>query len=367
MRRLTSVVLLVLASILPEAAAAAPPRVMVGYYATYGDLPVEQLPFDELTHVCHAFLRTDAKGELVTTDAMPNPSLCDAAHEHGVKVLVTLGGGLTVQGLELVSKDPAKLQGYADRVVQLVRDNGYDGVDLDWEFPRDAATRAGHAALVAALREGLDAAADDADREAPYLLTAMVSPTAFFGQWIDAKAITPHVDWLAVMAYDLSGEWSRFAGHPAPLFASPRDPEADERSVAGAMRYWRDTRGVPAEKLVMGLPMYGRLLPVAEPYDRLDPAKAEDHRAVGYAEIRELVGKGWPSEWDNDSQAPWLQAIEGRSEVIGYDDPASVAKKAAWSQEQSLRGMHFWALHQDRMPDGKHWLLRAANKAWPAE
>ena len=53
--------------------------------------------------------------------------------------------------------------------------------------------------------------------------------------------------------------------------------------------------------------------------------------------------------------------------VFAYDDRNSTHLKATWAREQGYRGVFFWALHHDRMPDGQHWLVEAAVKAWPAD
>ncbi|QDT70692.1 Chitinase B precursor [Planctomycetes bacterium MalM25] len=359
-------------------------RVLVGYYATFGKLPVEQIPWDRLTHVCHAFLRVDKEGELVTTDAMPNPALTADGRANDTPILVTIGGGVTVQGLEVVTATSESTAAFVERVMQIIEDGRYDGVDLDWEFPRNAATRDAHKRLVTGLRTGLTRLAKQTEREAPYLLTATVSPSPFFGQWIETDTIAEQVDWLNVMAYDLSGPWSQHAAHHAPLFASSKDAERATRSVAAAMRYWEQERGVPKEKLVVGAPLFGRAMPVREPFEALDPDLADRHRAMAFSQIRKLAGEGWPAKWDNESRAPWLQKPapdaepaaspltpvgddDDRPELISFDDRNSMHMKANWTREQGYRGMFFWAIHQDRMSDERHWLLDAANKAWPAD
>ncbi|MEM8864883.1 MAG: glycosyl hydrolase family 18 protein, partial [Planctomycetota bacterium] len=167
--------------------------------------------------------------------------------------------------------------------------------------------------------------------------------------------------------YDMAGPWSRTAGHHAPLRPSPLDPQRSWRSVAAAMAYWSEDRGVPREKLVVGIPFYGRAYPVDEPFAELDPAKRKQHGTLTFTQVRSLVGKGWPAEWDAASQSPWLSPPDGKRLLIAYDDRNSVDKKAKWAQKQGYRGLFYWALHQDRMSDGTHWLLRAANRAWPVE
>ncbi|MEN0109825.1 MAG: glycoside hydrolase family 18 protein [Planctomycetota bacterium] len=367
-------------------------RVLVGYYATFGNLPVEQMPWDRLTHVSHAFLRLDAEGAIVTTEAVPNAALTADGRANNTPVLLCVGGGVTVRGLEAATKTDGAASALASKIVEAAVAGRYAGVDLHWEFPRDESTGAAHARLLSALRRRLDAAAAAGDLPKQPILTAAVSPSDFLGQWIDAAEVAKTVDWLTVVAYDLSGPWSLHAGHHAPLLASPDDPEGDSRSVAASMRYWAVERGVPAEKLVLAAPLFGRLMPVAEPYAELDPDLADRHRLLPFAEVRKLAGEGWRAEWDNASRAPWLrspasadepanspagpaltpidpdaEAHENAAVIVSYDDRNSIHLKATWAREQGCRGMAFWAVHQDRMPDGRHWLIDAAYRAWPAE
>lgn len=346
-------------------AAEEPARLSIGYFASFLDDDIEKIPWRHLTHLCHAYLKTDEEGALVTDPSMPSKALTAAAHERGVRVLLSLGGGRTTSGLERVTAGRESVVKYVRSVVKLVAENDYDGVDLVWEFPRDKATRRGFVALIAYLRRDLDARAKADGRSEPYLLTAAVSPEPFFGKWIDVGAIKSRVDWLHVMTYDMSGPWSRTAGHHAPLLPSPADPERAWRSVSQAMAYWRDDRAVPKEKLVVGIAMFGRALPVTEAFAELDPAKRKQHGSLDFARIRDLAGKGWPAEWDAASQAPWLHAPKSGPMLITYDDRNSVDQKAKWARDQGYRGLFYWAVHQDRMPDGTHWLLRAAEKAWP--
>jgi chitinase len=368
---------------------AAAERVMVGYYAAFGNLPVEQIPWKSLTHLSHAFLQLDAEGKVVANDAVPNGALTAEGRKNGVPVLVVVGGGNTVAGLEKAAADEAATKQLVADIVKVVIDGKYDGIDLDWEFPRDAATRDGHARVIAELRRQLDAQSQESKRETPYLLTTAVSASPDFGQWIDAEKITPLVDWLGVIAYDMADPWSSHAAHHTPLFPSSLDPERKTRSVAAAMRYWERQRNVPKDKLVVGVPFFGRSMPIEKPFEELDPDLRKFHRVLGFSTIRKFVGEGWRAEWDNESRAPWLSSPTPKEDkdkpkddtplkaidekvydgpvLISYEDRNSIHGKAIWAQEQGYRGMFFWAIHQDRMPDGSHWLLGAANKAWPAE
>ncbi len=237
--------MLALACILPgfglavagRAPAADPPRVMIGYYASFGDLKIEQIPWHRLTHLCHAFLRTDDTGKIVADEKVPSKALTDAAHKNNVRVLLSLGGGRTTDGFEQVTADKNRLAKYVDQVVQQVIDNGYDGIDVDWEFPRDEATSRQFTQLIVALRKKLDNARSGQPEKASLLLTAAIGQSAYFGKHVDVERVIGQVDWFHVMTYDFAGTWSKVAAHHAPLIASRNDPERAWRSVQKTMKY----------------------------------------------------------------------------------------------------------------------------------
>lgn len=60
------------------------------------------------------------------------------------------------------------------------------------------------------------------------------------------------------MAYDFHGKWERETGHNAPLYASSLDSEWQKQlSVDNAATMWVKL-GAPKEKLIIGMPTYGR-------------------------------------------------------------------------------------------------------------
>ncbi len=364
-RRIAGCTLLWMAVCLrPEVGCAADPpaRVMIGYYASFGDLKVDDIPWQRLTHLCHAFLTTDSDGKLVTNNRVPSRALTTAAHAKGVRVLLSLGGGNTTAAFEQVTKSDSAIVRYTEQVVGLVAANEYDGIDVDWEYPRTSAMKDKFTRLIVALRQKLDAAPNSRGR---YELTAAVSTSNYFGQHIDTAAVVPQLDWLHVMTYDFSGPWDRIAAHHAPLLPSRDDPARSWRSVESAMAYWHQSRHVPADKLVVGLPLYGRAFPATKRYARLDPQQKKQHGVLTYREIQQLLKNKWKASWDDELQVPWMQTPTGEKLLVAYDDRNSIFRKTLWTREQGYRGVFFWALHQDRMPDGKHWLVEAAHKAWP--
>jgi chitinase len=143
--------------------------------------------------------------------------------------------------------------------------------------------------------------------------------------------------------------------------------------------------GVPASKLVMGLPFYGRayfqvetgenhglyqphLTPAGDDYGG-NPAlltdcdactARKDPRTPGYGEIKKLLAAnpGYQSYFSNETKVPWIYHAEKKI-FISYDDERSFAYKIAYLKKYKLAGAMFWHLGQD---DDEGSLLRSIYK-----
>ncbi|CAL4178298.1 unnamed protein product, partial [Meganyctiphanes norvegica] len=72
----------------------------------------------------------------------------------------------------------------------------------------------------------------------------------------DVPSISKHVDLIHVMAYDYHGAWAPTTHHNAPLYQHHTDFN-EYLTVDYSIHYWL-SKGAPADKLILGLPMYGR-------------------------------------------------------------------------------------------------------------
>ena len=174
------------------------------------------------------------------------------------------------------------------------------------------------------------------------------------------------MDWVNVMTYDMAGDWTAYAGHHSPLFASAKQP-GTPRSTELSMKYLVD-RGMPANRLAIGLPLYGKGFAVSEPYASTKDAKAGGRvpRGGNYSNIAKLLQEqGWTRRWDDETKNPWAISPDGVPAglvVIGYDDAESLALKTEWAMRQGFRGVFFWEVSGDRLPDGTNPLQEAARK-----
>lgn len=366
-RRSLAAVLLLLVGLLPGAVpiaranpddpAPAKPRVMVGY--VYG--PPRGINFKLYTHLCHAFVTADADGSIRPSRLVPSRGLTADAHQAGVRVLLSLGGWGWDSQFAAITADQAAEDRYVQAVLKIVAENDYDGIDLDWEYPDTPAEVAGFERLARRFRTALDEAAAQAARPMALTMAASANPGTL--RWLDTKFLVETMDWINVMTYDYAGEWTDYAGHNAPLFASSRQPSGAPLSAEATITFLLKERGLPPDRLALGIPLYGRGFAVGEPYASTRGAPKVRIPSGNYGNLHRLLhDRGWTLQRDDQTKVPWLIAPD-RSVVIGFDDAESVALKAEWARRQGLRGVFFWEVAADRLPDGSNPLQEAARQA----
>jgi chitinase len=360
--RLTPALVLAAITAMPQARCAGPEpskeKVFVGY-VFHRPGKINYLLY---THLCHAFLVADENGQVASRRDVPDKDLVAQAHRAGVKVLISLGGwGWDRQFASIVSRPDAENR-YVKTVLDLVDEFDYDGIDLDWEYPDTAQEVAGFERLARRLRTRLDELATRKRR--PMVLTMAVSSNPGTLRWLSKDIVLETMDWLNVMTYDFAGPWTDYAGHHAPLFPSSKQPKGGKRSAASTMSYLVDERGLPADRLAVGIPLYGRGFAVSEPYAPLKEPRGQGRNREGsFARLVRLRSEGWTRRWDDETKNPWLIAPD-RSSVIGYDDAESVAIKTRWALDRGFRGVFFWQIGGDLMPDGSNPLQEAARATW---
>lgn len=332
---------------LPVRSNAAEP-VVLGYYAdwTQWTLAPSAIPFENVTHLAHAFIWPDTAGNLqYESYFLPsNPSV--AAHAAGVKVLVAIGGYTRSTAFPTVAASATARANFIQNVTQFVLANGYDGVDLDWEFPQNSTDRGNLNTLVRELRQHWQANGHD------LLLTMAVNPNPYYGQWIDFATLSAYVDWFGAMTYDYHGGWSAHTGHNAPLWSDARDPDAAGSVHSSIAGYLMGQRGLSGDKIVAGIPFYGRVFNGATaPYSGYTWVSDIAYRDV-------LARSGDQALWDATAAVPYRSNTTA-NQFITYDDEQSVTLKARYALDQQLRGAMIWEISHDRLGNGTHPLLAA--------
>src|SRR5439155_616759 len=118
--------------------------------------------------------------------------------------------------------------------------------------------------LTRRFRKDLDALG--AKKGRPMLVTMAASSNPGTLKWLDKAFLLETMDWVNVMTYDMAGDWTPYAGHHSPFHASSKPPGRKSNSTESAMTYLLEEKGLPANRLAVGIPLYGRGFAVAEPY-----------------------------------------------------------------------------------------------------
>ena len=222
-------------------------------YAT--DAIVESvIPYDKLTHINYAFLIPNADGTFVPlVNDWKVRQIVGHAHQHQVRVLISVGGWGWDQQFETVAADPSLRSAFIQNLRAVIDSYQFDGADIDWEYPDAGQSAQNYLALIQELRKALP------DKE---LTTAVVVAGD------NAMGILPETfasfDFVNVMAYD----------------------GPDHGTLAQfnqGLAFWLQ-RGLPKEKLVMGLPFYGD---PDLPYRRL----VQDYPAAAQTDTFDYFGK----------------------------------------------------------------------------
>jgi len=232
----------------------------------------------------------------------------------------------------------------------------FDGFDIDWEFPTATDTR-NFTLLLQEFRKQLKALGKENDT--PYLLSIFAPAGSQNYSNIELAKVARQLDFLNVQGYDMHGTWETITNHASPLYDSPKDPSFgqgfdDEDTIVAYL-----AAGVPARKLLLGVPMYGRgWTGVPNTNHGLyqtstgpAPSPAGDVlQTDGVATYGTLVAEtGFQHYFDPISEAQW--AYDAATQTFWtYDTRRSVSVKMSYVQNRvpgGLGGAFFWALKDD--------------------
>jgi chitinase len=343
-------VALVLAA--PVAAHAREMRI-VGYVSRRTD--IARIDPMKVTHLNYAFAKIQGN-DLVAfeeSNAAKNLTLLHDLQRINPKLKIILSiGGWGAGWFSDAALTPVSRCRFATSAVMLMDQYNLDGIDVDWEYPGQkgggapngfrAEDKENFTKLLAEVRNELDVLSDARGRKGSdrYTLTIASSGDKYLDH-VELSKLHPLVDWFNLMTYDFVG-YTRATGHASGLHGT------GTKSIdASAEQYVRQylAAGVPASKIVLGVPFYGRIWAwvnrksdtgIDQPFDSF-------HGDVPWSELQRtfLNDPRYVHGWDRAAGEPYLWDRE-LGTFLSYDDPRSMTEKANFIKRLKLGGVMYW-------------------------
>ncbi|KAJ2938714.1 hypothetical protein O0L34_g3324 [Tuta absoluta] len=337
-----------------------------GTWATYrpgdGQFNVEDVNTDICTHVIYTFVGIWADGFVISLD--PWLDLADdggrdnfrkftALKERNpdLKTILAVGGwNEGSANYSIMAGNEVYRRNFINSALDFVQTHNFDGFDIDWEYPNRRDTVNGEAdidnfsLLVKEIKEEFS--------KHGLIVSAAVSAVEEAAvQSYDIPAICEYLDFVHVMTYDMYGPTDNFTGLNSALHVG----EAGlVNTVDVAIDYWL-SQGCPPEKVIMGLPFYGKTYNLVDPKQNgvgapsngsgLDGPYTQEAGTLAYNEVCVLLqNETWDVNYEPLARVPY--ASRG-NQWISYDNPESITEKVNWALMKKIGGVMLWSIESD--------------------
>ncbi|KAG5417132.1 CHT4 [Candida metapsilosis] len=318
------------------------------------------LPSQYYTHIFYAFITIDSEsGKIKFSDKwcdleMPEESLIPGESVHGnlqqlyqmkklnrsLKVMMSIGGWGTDHLFEAIISSEEKLQNFVGSCVDYVEEFGFDGVDIDWEYPKNSKQGSRFVDLLRLLRERLP----------PRYSLTVAAPAGIDNiKHLNISEMDQYLSFWNLMCYDFAGQgWSQKTAFHSNLFGNNGD---NDMNVSDVVQTYL-SKGVIPSKLVVGCPMYGRVFSgvnrckIGDGFSKNQATNSND--VVNYNEI-----SCFP-EQHFDARKVGAYAYDPESKrLVTFDNDQSAKIKGNFVKSKALGGGMWWDSSGDKVASSR--------------
>lgn len=399
-------------------------RKVVGYFPNYAinsqahkNFDITQLQWDKLTHVQYAFAMADPntfelapsepetdlvskfedrefyhKGQKIKMDeTLGYYGQYNLLHTMkkmypDVKVMVSTGGWGASRTLWLVMDNEENMNKFADSAVSYIRKYGFDGIDIDFEYPSET-SQSGNPAdfdVSETRRKGISdryaqfmkimgqklAEASKQDGTYYWLTSAVTASSWVLGGQTNSEFLD-YLDFVSIMSYDYHGGWNQYVENQANIYADPADTETSALALPTlgfdwSMNYYRGA--AQSEKILMGVPYYTRGWTNVTGGDKglhgtsKTPATGDENIWCDYDENGKEIAAGANPLWhvlnlmekDSNYQEYWDPVgcvphvwNEVNKTFLTFENEKSIQERINVVRNQNLGGVLIWVMHGD--------------------
>jgi chitinase len=350
-----------------ETEALAEKPVVIGYVAGFkGLIDTETMEPKKLTHINYAFV--DIKnGEAFLTNEKTDSTNFRKLNllkkvNPDLKILISIGGWAWSEHFSDAVLTDSSRNIFARSSVEIIRKYKLDGVDIDWEYPAMPGEegnvyrpedKQNFTLMFQAIRKELNVLEKETGEKK--LLTTAVAGFSEFLSHSEMDRAAKFLDYVNLMTYDL------FVGDTAVNHAGlyESDYYKSHKNANDCVEAFV-AAGVPVEKLVLGLPFYGRSFTLKDSASVPIGQKFVSQAYIdGYTYIKDsLVNqKGYRLARDTAAKVPYIYNSQTKT-VVSFDDEESIHTKCLYVLDKRMAGVMFW----EYSSDSKGYLLNEISK-----
>ncbi len=329
---------------------------IIGYVAGYENYDPALVDAKKLTHINYAFANIvdgEPKFELTTDSVKISKLIALKKSNPKLKILYSIGGWVWSNHFSHTAAYKENRIKFAISSVKLMKKHGFDGVDLDWEYPGQRgedndfrpSDKNNFNLLLEEIRKELEKVGAIDNKH--YLLTIATGADQAYIDNTDLGDAHKYLDFINVMCYDFYHGWFFQTGHHANLYPSKKEKFTGNSGQEAIIRHIK--AGVPSNKLIMGIPFYARQWKkVTLENDGLYQTAMTTGTIAPYWDIVEKIKSGnYKKGYDDSAKASYLWNAKD-SIFISWETPKEIKQKATYIKKNNLGGAMFWEYSLDK-------------------